>query len=196
LVRNPLAVAREAPKCCSVYYGVISNLGVMLWMAAAAICLFTALMAYTARAGSARTGLFVAGGLFTLWLGIDDFFLVHEEVLPQVGIPQIITYAAYAATGLVYLFVAWRFILTSRLSLFLVAGFGLAGSMGLDAIVDSEAPFWVFLEDGLKFVGIAFWVGFHVSAAVALAEELATGRVTSRPLTPEPPVRRLVSNQG
>jgi hypothetical protein len=192
LVRDPLAVAREAPKCCSVYYGVISNLGVMLWMAAAAICLFTALMAYTARAGSARTGFFLAGGLFTLWLGMDDFFLVHEEVLPQFGIPQIVTYAVYAAIGLVYLIAAWRFILTSRVSLFLIAGLALAGSMGLDALVASEAPLWVFLEDALKFVGIAFWAGFHVAAAVAVAEELVTGRITTVQVSAVP-VRRLVS---
>lgn len=181
LVRDPLVVAREAPKCCSVYYGVVSNLGVILWMVTAAVCLFTAALAFAAGADRSRKVFFLAGGLFTLWLGLDDFFLVHEEVLPYFGIPQLATYSAYAATGIVYLLACWRFILggSNRLPLFVMAGIGLAGSMGVDALVHSEASVWVFLEDALKFVGIAFWSGFHVAAALAVAEDLVAGRVTT-----------------
>jgi hypothetical protein len=191
LVRDPLVVANQAGKCCSFYYGAVSNLGVVLWIAAAAVCLFTALIAHAAQAERSRTLFFLAAGLFTLWLGLDDFFLIHDDVLPHFGVPETVTYAAYAAMAAAYLAASWRLILAGRPFLFLAAGSALAASMGLDAFVHSEAPLAIMAEDGLKFLGIALWAGFHVTAAATLAEELAAGRVTTVAVSSPRLIRRL-----
>ena len=43
LMKDPLAVVPLTQTCCHFYYGFISNLGVMLWTAAAAVCLVASL---------------------------------------------------------------------------------------------------------------------------------------------------------
>ena len=43
---DPLRAAEIAPECCKVYFGAMSMLGVMMWAATAAMCLFTALMLF------------------------------------------------------------------------------------------------------------------------------------------------------
>jgi hypothetical protein len=174
-----LTVAKEAAECCSAYYGFVSNLGVILWIVTASTCLLVAVLAQVARAEASTTAFFLVGGLFTFWLGLDDLFLVHENVLPTFGVPEKATYAGFAAAGATYLLVCWRGILAGRTSLFLIAGLCLAASMGLDGLVRDEAPFWIFLEDALKFLGIVFWAGFHVVAAIAVSAELVTGRVVT-----------------
>jgi hypothetical protein len=179
LLRDPLVVAEEAAECCSASYGFVSNLGIVLWIASGSMCLLMAVQLRLARAEPGAVTFFLAGGLFTLWLGADDFFLVHENVLARFDVPQAMVYAAYAVAGLAYLALARGQILSGRVSLFLIGGACLAGSMGLDAMVHSEAELWVFLEDAVKFVGIVFWAGFHVTSALAAAAEIAAGRVTT-----------------
>jgi hypothetical protein len=176
LVRDPLVVAEEAAQCCSAYYGFVSNLGIILWIAAATACALAALLAQVARAEARTTAFLLAGGLFTFWLGLDDLFLVHENVLPTFGVPEKATFAGIAAAGMTYLLVCWRHILTGPTSVFVIAGLCLAMSMGLDAFVHDEAPLWIFLEDALKFLGIVFWAGFHIAAAIAVSADLVTGR--------------------
>jgi len=40
---DPLTAAEFSDDCCHIYYGFVSNLGVFLWVATAAIALFSAL---------------------------------------------------------------------------------------------------------------------------------------------------------
>ena len=167
LVRDPLVVAQDATECCSFYFGAISNLGVIAWFVTATACLLLA--ALLRLAGAEPDPLFLAGGLLSLWLGLDDLFLVHENLLPAAGFPELVTYAIYASAGLAYLAFAWRRILAGRPLLFLLAGAALGGSMLLDAIVYRPDAFWTFLEDALKFIGIVLWAGFHVLAALTAA---------------------------
>lgn len=190
LLRDPLAVAEEATECCSVFYGLVSNLGVILWIASGTACLFTAIQVCLARQQSNALAFLIAGGLFTLWLGMDDLFLVHEDVLPTFGVSERVTYSVYAAAGIAYLLVAWRRILAARLSLFLSAGGCLGASMGIDAVVHDEADMRLILEDGLKFIGIVLWAGFHLASALSVAIRLATGRVVTVALSPDRLIRQ------
>ena len=96
LLRDPLAVAElKGANCCKVYYGLVSNTGVVLWMACSAVCLFSAAVLAQSRGLAPETIAFTAAGLFTGFLGADDLFLVHENVLPAFGIPQPVTYGVY-----------------------------------------------------------------------------------------------------
>ena len=183
-----LALIRLQP---TVSFGALTNLGIVLSMATASICLFAAFMAHAARAERWRILSFLAGGLATLWLGLDDFLLVREEVLPSF-VPQRVANAAYATIVAAYLVACWRMILRGRVALFLVAVLGLAASMGLDGAIHGEAPASIFVVHALKFLGIAFWSAFHVTAAATAAEEFVTGQVTTVAVSPGMPLRRLV----
>jgi hypothetical protein len=174
LVRAPLFAAT----CCGVHHGAIANLGIVLWAATAAICLFAAIMAKAARAERSHVAFFIAGGLFTLCLALDDLFLFHKNVLPLLGIPEAAAFAFYAAAALVHLTAPARGSSGIRAPLFVAAVAALAASTGIDMLVRSDAAEWVFAEGALKFLGIAFWAGFHIAAAAAAAEAFATGRVT------------------
>lgn len=166
LTKDPLAVAELAKgDCCSVYYGLLSNVGILMWCAATAVCLFTLLMCVSTRADPSDALFFAAAGLFTGWLMLDDFFLVHEEVLPAFGIPQPLTYAVYAMLAGLYLALSWKKIVTHKLALFVVALTGLGASVLLDVVLHSESITHILLEDGAKLMGITAWAAFHIDAA-------------------------------
>ena len=166
LLRDPLAVAELNPStCCKVYYGAVSNMGVMIWMGGAAVCLFTAAVVFTKRNLSGTVIFLLAGGLFTGFLAVDDLFLVHENVLPAFGVPQPVTYGAYAALGLVYLLVCGQEILRHNVVLLAMAIALLGTSVVVDWFFHSDHPMRIVVEDGAKLGGITAWVGFHVLAA-------------------------------
>lgn len=166
LLRDPLAVAElKGAACCKVYYGAVSNLGVLLWMGGAAVCLFAAAVVL-ANGSRPRTAVFLAAaGLLTGFLTVDDLFLVHENVLPAFGVPELVTYGAYGALGLVYLAVSWRQIIGHNVLLLAAAVVLLGTSVVIDWFFHSDHPLRIVLEDGAKLTGICAWVGFHVTAA-------------------------------
>jgi hypothetical protein len=168
LMKDSLVVVQLTKECCHVYYGLISNLGVMLWTAGAAVCLFAALILVTNGQRDSRVVFLVAAGLFTGWLGLDDFFMVHEDVLPLFGVSQRVTYAAYATIAALYFLFSWRHILMSRPMLMMSALTLLGTSVLIDVLVHSESALHVFAEDGAKFLGILAWTSFHVTAALDL----------------------------
>ena len=114
LMKDPLAVVPLTQTCCHFYYGFISNLGVMLWTAAAAVCLFASLLLFRANRRSEDATFLLAAGVFTGWLALDDLFMIHEDVLPWFGVPQVVTYGAYAAIAALYFLYSWRQILAFR----------------------------------------------------------------------------------
>lgn len=160
---DPLTAAELSGDCCHTYYGFISNLGVMLWSATAAVCLFAGGLFLFCNHQRGVTLFALSAGVLTAWLALDDAFLVHEVVLPSLGIPQNAVLASYAALALIYILVSWRFILSSDYWVLLVGGAALALSMVVDTVFHSLAPALVHLEDGAKFFGIFCWTSFHIS---------------------------------
>ena len=168
LLRDPLAVAEMKQECCKVYYGAVSNLGVMTWIGSAVVCLFAASVLATAGGRPADVSFLMAAGLFTGFLAMDDLFLVHENVLPAFGVSEPVTYAAYALLGLAYLIASWRPISDSHYILFAVACGFLATSVMVDWQVHSDHRLRIVLEDGAKLIGISAWATFHLAAAWSL----------------------------
>lgn len=166
LTKDPLAVA-ELTKgdCCSVYYGILSNVGILLWCSTAAITLFACALALSTRTVRSDIAFFAAAGLFTGWLMLDDFFLVHEDVFPAFGISQAVTYGIYASLALVYFFASLLSSVVIRPRLLFVALFFLGLSTSLDVVLHSESRTHILLEDGAKILGIAAWTGFHIETA-------------------------------
>ena len=169
LMKDPLAVFQMSKECCHIYYGAVSNLGVMIWTAGAAVCIFAALLLAAIGRRGGETVFLVAAGLFTGWLALDDLFMIHEDLLPLLGVPQPATYLGYGCAAATYLYLSWRYILALR-PLLMALAMGLLGtSVAIDVLVHTEGPVHVFFEDGAKFLGILAWTGFHVTAALDLA---------------------------
>ena len=86
------------------YTGAISQIGALLWCAAASICFFSSRL----LAGSPARFLRCAGLLTTVLL-VDDMFLVHDQVFPQYfGLHQQLPIVAYALA-----MVAWVHCMTT-----------------------------------------------------------------------------------
>ncbi|NKB88807.1 MAG: hypothetical protein GKS06_11370 [Acidobacteria bacterium] len=76
LIRDVTQVAGLPPVT-----GALSQLGLLLWAAAAAICFFVAGINWTANPAVRR--FLVASAVFTTVLALDDTFLWHERVTPS-----------------------------------------------------------------------------------------------------------------
>lgn len=166
LMKDPLAVAHEAKTCCHFYYGLVSNLGIMIWSAGAAVSLFAALLLFFADRPRAELQFFAAAAAFTSLLALDDLFMIHEDVLPQLGVPEAVTYGLYAAAAGGYFLLSWRAILALRPALMALALALLGMSVAIDVFFHSENMVRVFVEDGAKFLGISAWTSFHLTAAL------------------------------
>jgi|GEM_PF-2330294 len=155
LLVDPMAIARDPELCCAFYSGAVSNLGILLWAAAAAIAAFAATLLNDARARR----FFLATSGFTAFLMIDDLFMLHEEALPALGVPEPAVYAAYLAAAALYGGVFLRDIFAARAALALLAALAMAASI----IEDQTKILWPihnFVEDGAKLTGIYCWLLF------------------------------------
>ncbi|MGB3391602.1 MAG: hypothetical protein WBA88_26915 [Pseudaminobacter sp.] len=167
LVRDPNAIAGQP-----AYYGFYSNLGILLWAAAASTALFAA--SCLRRSGSAdrRIRPLFLGGLFCAVACLDDFFMVHEHSY-LIGIPEIVTMAGYAAFLLAFVaavlpiahFTKWILLAAS------LACLALSTLVDMADLTISGA---VLIEEAFKFFGIAFLAAYLVSLSFsALASGLA-----------------------
>ncbi len=135
--------------------GFLSTVGTWLWVAAATLCFFR--YALEAREGSSRyRKLLILMAGFSLLLGVDDFFLIHDRYLAEgVLLPL---YAIFTIT----LLVRYRQIITEiDGTAFVIAG----GLLGMSIFVDSVQDLFLgwyeytqIIEEGFKFVGAAAWV--------------------------------------
>jgi hypothetical protein len=152
------------------FTGFLSNVGVLLWAAATAICLFSAFIAIRILHESEFFEFLLGSGLLTGMLMMDDLFLFHDEVFPDhLGISQKVVYAAYVVCAFTYLLYFRTMILRTDYLLLVMA----LGLFAVSVTVDLHlfyTPERVLVEDGAKFLGIAFWSGYflRVSASIFL----------------------------
>ena len=157
LTRDPAAVMK-AP----VHIGVLSNAGIVVWSAAASLCFFTCFVEASRGRTDARRFI-LCSGLLTTALLLDDLFLLHERVLPGLGVPEGVVYCLHGTAVLAYLIGFGKSISASGGALlFLALGwFGL--SMGMD-LIPYHSPGMFFLEDAFKFLGISTWATYLARA--------------------------------
>lgn len=168
---DPLTAAELSTDCCRTYYGFASTVGVMLWVATAAICLFSAVLIAMWKLDKNLLKFAATAGVLTGWLALDDAFLVHELVLPSLGVPQNLVLAIYVVLALAYAGASWRIIIANDFWLLLIGGGAFAVSLGVDTVFQSLDPALVLIEDSAKFFGIFCWASFHITA---LARNLAS----------------------
>lgn len=147
----------------SSWLGLISNIGVLLMVSAAVICFFSLSVRSRTNSNKQRECLLLIG-LFSAFLAIDDFFLLHDRY-----INERLIYIAYAFCLVALLCRHVSRISKVDASAFLIAG-GLLALSVLTDVVQSKIPFsnmhvQVF-EEGFKFMGMATWLYFsHRMAA-------------------------------
>jgi hypothetical protein len=157
LTREPAAIMGTSP-----LIGALSNLGGLLWSAAATVCLFTWAVRLRQRAGGrAPPAFFLVSGLFMAAMMMDDVFQIHEELAPRfLGVsdePVIVLYVLFAIAWLV---VFRRTILGTDYLILLIAAGCSAVSVVVDAYSDVPVNSRYFLEDGFKLLGIVGWLGY------------------------------------
>jgi len=174
LMRDSLLVAELSDDCCHIYYGVISNIGVLLWAAGTAILFFTALVVALIGGQEHRHYVvqFALGGFLTMLLCIDDFFLVHDIILPKLGFSETFAYVVYASFAALYVWYARAEILGARWLMFLLSVGCLAFSVKIDVFMNYDNDFRLLIEDGAKLIGIAAWLSFHAEAAACTIQRL------------------------
>lgn len=154
LVRDPNAIAGNPN-----YFGVVSNLGIVLWIAGAV----GALQAYAALGRRRETPLGATlffGGVFAALMGLDDLFMLHESVA-TIGIPEIVVLLPHALVLATLCYKAW---MVREATPWILLGAGVA-AFGVSLVVDvypKEFGGQVFIEESFKLLGILFLTAYLV----------------------------------
>jgi hypothetical protein len=166
LTADPTTTADLPP-----WTGVFSTLGVIGWAASVGVCALAAVVLHARRSSS--TSFFVATAALLSYLALDDAYLLHEYVGPEVlHVPQSVVVAALGAAVAVW---AWRFrrrLAESDLLVLGIAGLALAGSV----VVDATGRYGlIIVEDWLKLSGIAALFAWSLTAAESALEARPAG---------------------
>mgnify|MGYP001178986329 CR=1 FL=1 len=156
-------VVRDLAQTCGypIGVGMISNIGILLWGAAASICLFTT---FSQEINSDSSKLLLLGGIFSGMLCIDDFFLLHDR---YVG-PDFLNLTYLSIS--IFLLVRFRKIL-KRIGLFnlvisiLFLGLSIFFDGVIQQIFNQSYDLTQLIEEGFKFLGIACWLNFWCKAS-------------------------------
>lgn len=147
LLRDPNAIANNPG-----YFGLVSNLGIVLWIGAS-VAAFQALVASRGSHDGTYRSVLMLGGGFAALMGVDDLFMLHEMMASR-GIAEVLVLVPHAIVLLALCYKAWM--LREKTSwLLLAACVGAFGcSMAFD-ILPGEFGGQVFIEESFKLLGIA-----------------------------------------
>ncbi len=185
ITRDPAAIASHPP-----YFGALSNIGILLWSASAAVCYLSGILLKIVQPEQLQVRtFFYVFAIFSTLLCLDDTFLLHEEVLPNqllvVRIPEKAVVAIYGL-ALLGVLVYFRQLLQRNqpwlfgfiFSLFAISvGFDQLPSLGL-----LSKDMTVLIEDGAKLLAIFLWLAYFVRASILL---VATPLIAASPLVPD-----------
>ncbi|TYP85257.1 hypothetical protein BD830_101216 [Maritimibacter alkaliphilus HTCC2654] len=171
--QDPIVAAQSSGECCSAYFGVMSNIGVIYWIVGATAAACAAIVLRASGAPSRTVAFMTSAGLLTAALGLDDLLLLHERILPKLGIPQKAILLAYALAGVAYVAAFFRDIRSRDFSVLCLGILALVVSLGIDVVFSEQTDQMKIAEDIAKFFGIAGWTGFHWLRAIAEMRERA-----------------------
>lgn len=167
LAKDPADIRHFPP-----YFGMLSNWGVILWIATATICLFSATLLKLNKASDAKFRFLAASGIFSLLLGVDDLYMMHERLLPQMfHMPEIFFYVLYFCILAAYLVYFTPQILKYDYLLFVAALLLFAFSRQFLIKIPYFSQFNT-TGDMLKYFGIVFWLAFFYRTAMQEVNEL------------------------
>lgn len=167
LTGDPTAVAGIHPLT-----GVLSNLGIVLWCAAATACGLGARLVFRKLEKEIFLFLFCSF-LLTSFLMLDDLFQFHEDLSSTIGLNQKVVYLVLGASVAAYLVRFRNVLLQTQIFPLLLAFNFLVISIIADTIVyklfgDEMGQLLYFIEDGAKWIGIVFWCYYFVITSYQL----------------------------
>jgi hypothetical protein len=163
LTRDPSAITESSP-----LHGILSNIGVLLWCAAASICYFSCKLIRSARGTNEIFRFLFFGGTLTVILLLDDFFMLHDWFFPEyLNVYEKKVFAVYGILLLAYFVRFRRMIMETNFVLLLLALVFFALSILIDRLPQSFLPMHHIFEDGAKFLGIISWLGYFFNVSYA-----------------------------
>ena len=151
-------VVRDLAQTCGypIGVGMISNIGILFWGAAASICLFTS---FSEIINNESSKLLLLGGVFSSLLCIDDFFLLHDRYIGPDFLN--LTYLSIS----IFLLVRFQRILKKiGVSYLIISILFLGLSIFFDGVIqqifNQSYELTQLIEEGFKFIGIACWLNF------------------------------------
>lgn len=172
IVQDPASTTGAPP-----YTGMLSNIGALLWNAAAAICFFASYVLHMRGQDREFTEFFLWSGIFTAALLIDDFFMFHDSILyVYFHINENLVYVAYAVAIVTYL-VRYRstmqktplLIFAVAMAFFVLSTVadkipGLMGKFGIEVALSDDLL--DLSEEGPKLFAIVNWLAYYALTAV------------------------------
>lgn len=154
---TPMALLTRDPAATTgakFYIGVLSNVGALIWCATATTCLLGWAALRKTRQHREVAGFLRGAGVLVMFLGLDDFFMLHEVVYPRLGLEEGAVVALYGA-GLLGLVVRYRLVILGSELLLLLIG---AALFVVSVLVDGFVPDSTAFEDIPKASAILFWL--------------------------------------
>ncbi len=168
LTHNPIwKLAKDPAEVMQfpAYIGLLSNWGVLLWISAAAICLFSAIILKQQNGALATVRFIAISGVLSLILGVDDLYRLHDNILPKLfHARERIFYILYLLILVAYLLYFLPKILEYDY-LLLGAAFFLFGISRRAFFTIPGFDQFMTTGDMLKYFGIVFWAAFFYRTA-------------------------------
>lgn len=168
-LRDPIATLK-AP----FYIGFLSNIGIILWALTVGVCFFTCFVVENGKEAEGVKFIFFSG-IFSLILLLDDFFLIHEVVLPRhFHISQEFLLIGYLLYLILLIAKFNGFIMKTEYIYFILSLFLFFNSLVFDFLrefIELEGrlnSFGMVVEDGLKIFGVLTWLIFYSKACKKL----------------------------
>lgn len=164
--RDPAVIGNINPLA-----GIASHLGVLVLTASGAICMFSWAILQSTRSTKQFSIFLLCLGIFSLVLGLDDLFMLHESVYPRIfNIKEEFTLLIYCMLVVSGGVKFWRTILKTDYFILLVALVFFALSLFVDAFsasIEEVTGQWrILFEDGFKLLGIIGWFGYSLRCSM------------------------------
>lgn len=189
--RDPAAIVNTGP-----WIGLFSNIGNFLWWIAGIVCVFTALLLRSAPGQSTASAFLMSWGLLTGFLALDDFFMIHEWVIPTyLPLSEDVMFGVYFVIAVLLVVLFRDEFLRSPYPIFAFALACFAVSIVIDLAGPARFQEWgmpirlvwnleYVVEDGLKLLGIIAWLHYFtlVSYQALHPYVSASGNIATVPL--------------
>jgi hypothetical protein len=161
--RDPVQIFKGKP-----YIGILSNMGILLWCATSTIILYSSLICRILKRSPTETNFLFFSGLLSIFLMIDDLFLLHDVIFPKyLMINQKLFYLVYGFSVIAIFIRYYRIMLNTDYVLLMIAFI----LLGLSAITDVLLAMGLHFkheygyEDSFKFLGIIAWFSYFSRTA-------------------------------
>jgi hypothetical protein len=144
------------------YLGMISNLGILLWMTSASVTLFSSFHLKSGFAHPHGASFLRWAAVLSLMLMCDDLLMLHEQVFPEyLRVSENLVYVFYLAYISLFFLKFWRLILgQDNYKLLVLAFFFFGMSLALDLDL---LPGGIDIEDSFKILGLTTYTFFFVT---------------------------------